>query len=218
MVDDDANESEMHKNQLIEGLIDAVSLSSFLPISFLAFATFSSEVAPSHSFPSPLSFGPIFLQRPPPTTNNSTPASSSHSSPLSDDENESSDQDPTPRRRRPSLASNDTAGPSRLRAHIPVRTRSHDEASGNEAGGEETEWEGSVGDAAVVGSGGRRGVGRRTVSGPIAVAAGGDKRALRGRSQSLGGGGGGSVATVKAVMERKARFGDVESPAGLNLK
>jgi len=112
----------------------------------------------------------------------------------------------------------DTAGPSRLRAHIPVRTRSHDEASGNEAGGEETEWEGSVGDAAVVGSGGRRGVGRRTVSGPIAVAAGGDKRALRGRSQSLGGGGGGSVATVKAVMERKARFGDVESPAGLNLK
>ena len=74
-----------------------------------------------------------------------------------------------------------------------------------------------MGDEAVVASGGRRGIGRRTVSGPITIAAGGDKRALRGRSQSLGGGGG-SVVTAKAVRERKARFGDVESPAGLNLK
>lgn len=105
-----------------------------------------------------------------------------------------------------------------------MSTRSQDSASGNEAGGEETEWD----NASVIGDGdggeaevdgvGRRGIGRRTISGPVATTPNGDKRPSRVRSKSLGGGEN-LFATAKTVLDRRARFAaNVESPAGPNLK
>lgn len=112
----------------------------------------------------------------------------------------SSDQDPTPQR--PPIASNKR-----------ISNRSQDDDPGNEAGGEETEWEGPAPDAVDKTT---RRLGRRTTSGLVRTPsqAGSSKsgRALSGRSKSMGGLGG-------ATDGRKTRFSaDVEIPAALGSK